>query len=316
MSLPAEAARAQTGTNATSVPPASVTVPFDLLRGHIVMSARANGSRTVALMLDTGYTINMLSAEVVESLQLPRAGKITIVGIAGERDAEVFQGPTFDFTGLSYMPRRVATFDTDSRPRRRREDGILGSGFFRRFVVEIDFKAKNVRLHEPNGYQYTGPGEIIPLNLRRDTPSVDAFIQLPDRPPITGRFEIDLGCDGGLCLGHEFVERHKLIEAASETESSSRRGVGGSARTASGHLPQLKLGGLTINQPPANFFLEGSPVDGDRAGHIGIQVLREFRVVLDYSRRRMILATYATARGVEPATQNPAAPSADNQKQE
>jgi hypothetical protein len=45
-----------------------------------------------------------------------------------------------------------------------------------------------------------------------------------------------------------------------------------------------------VAKPEANFFTEGSPVDDGLAGHIGWNVLRTFDVViLDYSRRRMIL---------------------------
>jgi hypothetical protein len=39
----------------------------------------------------------------------------------------------------------------------------------------------------------------------------------------------------------------------------------------------------------ANFFAEGSPAGEGLAGHIGLGVLREFKVIFDYSRRRMIL---------------------------
>src|SRR5262245_2501544 len=86
--LHAGPARAQTNITSASTL-TNVVVPYQLVRGHIVVLARVNESRQVSLMLDTGYTINMLSAEVIESLQLKRAGKITIVGIAGEREADV-----------------------------------------------------------------------------------------------------------------------------------------------------------------------------------------------------------------------------------
>lgn len=304
MALHANPAPAQTNTTSASAP-TNVVVPYELVRGHIVVPARVNESRQVSLMLDTGYTINMLSAEVIESLQLKRAGKITIVGIAGEREADVYQGPTLDFGGITYTSRRVAALDQEARPRRQREDGILGSSFFRRFVIEIDFRAKTVRLHEPKSFRYTGAGEVIPLKFRKETPIVEAVINIPGRPPVHGRYEIDTGCDGGLCLGHDFVEQNKLIESAAQAEASARRGVGGSARTASGRLPQLQIGALTVNNPVANFFQDGSPVDGDLAGHIGIQVLREFRTIFDYSRQRMILEKYASANTTDLPKGNP-----------
>jgi hypothetical protein len=65
--------------------------------------------------------------------------------------------------------------------------------------------------------------------------------------------------------------------------------VGGSTRTRSGHLPQLRLGKVAIAKPAASFFLEGSPSDPPLAGHIGWELLRDFKVIFDYSRKRMIL---------------------------
>jgi hypothetical protein len=44
-------------------------------------------------------------------------------------------------------------------------DGILGFDFFNRFVVEIDYEAQYLRLYNPEGYEYSGPGESIPISL-------------------------------------------------------------------------------------------------------------------------------------------------------
>jgi hypothetical protein len=85
------------------------------------------------------------------------------------------------------------------------------------------------------------------------------------------------------------VQTHKLDEAVAHRRESSRRGVGGSVETHETRLPLFQLGTHKLDSLEANFFREGSPVDDDLAGHIGMGVLREFKVILDYSRRRMIL---------------------------
>jgi len=86
------------------------------------------------------------------------------------------------------------------------------------------------------------------------------------------------------------VEANHLLDE-SETRGGGKFGVGGGAKTRSGHLPQLRLGSAKIDQPDTDFFLEGSPVDRGLAGHIGIGVLNHFKVIFDYSRRQMILET-------------------------
>jgi predicted aspartyl protease len=242
-------------------------------------------------MLDTGFTMTMIHPSLAEALQLRSNGEITIAGIAGDERAPTYEGAVFEIGDVKYEPRRVATLSSDSN-RRRRRDGIIGSGLFRQFVVEIDFARKELALCSPTNFTYAGHGEIIPLRFRRGgtTPIISATINMTNGTPIRGEFEIDTGCDGALCLGHDFVEANHLLDE-SQTRGGSKFGVGGSARTRSGHLSQLQLGAIKIDKPATDFFLEGSPVDRGLAGHIGIGALRNFVVIFDYSRRQMILET-------------------------
>ena len=267
----------------------AVTIPFQSSHGRVLVSGRLNDSGPLRFLLDTGYSMTMLNGELAHSLNLRRAGQVTIAGIAGDEQADVFEGARFDFSGVAFTPRRIAAFPPRNSRRPRGRDGILGSGFFKTFVVEIDPQAKTLRLHEPKSYTYAGKGEIIPLQFKTTTPFIEARINVPGRQPAVGRFEIDTGCDGGLCLGSDFVAAHQLEKSAGETEGSVRSGVGGGTRTRIGRVPQLQLGRLTIDQPLANFFQDGSPVSESFAGHIGMDVLRHFKVVFDYSRQRMML---------------------------
>lgn len=267
----------------------SVTLPFEFVRGRVMVASRVNGSDPIWVMLDTGYSISMLSGQAAEKLGLKRNGQITIRGIAGEEKADLFEGALFDVSGATYSPRRIAALPAGYQRRWRKRDGILGAGFFRRFIVEIDSRAGRISLHEPESFRYPGDGEVIPLKFNDSTPVVEGTILLPDRAPILGRFEIDTGCDGGLCLGSDFVKANHLLEATGETKDAQRTGVGGDTSTRIGRIPKFRLGSLVVEKPQANFFLEGSPSDAGYAGHIGMEVFRRFKVIFDYSGQRVIL---------------------------
>ena len=268
-------------------------IPFEFRRGHLMIAASVGGTNQVWMMLDTGFSITTIDSEVARRLNLRPGGRTTIAGIAGQEEAVIYEGIVFHLGGASYAPRRVAALPSHHKERERKMEGILGAGFFRRFVVEIDPRAQTLRLHRPADYHYAGPGEVLPIRFQDSTPVIDADILLPGHPPIRGRFEIDTGCDGGLCLGHEFVAANQLLQAGGVTEEGGRTGVGGDARTRVGSVPQLRLGRLVVEKPEANFFLQGSPVEPGHAGHIGIEMLRQFRTILDYSRRQLILESYA-----------------------
>jgi hypothetical protein len=259
-------------------------------QGDIMVETRVNGSDTLSFKLDTGFGITTIHPDLVETLKLNRNGQMTIVGIAGEEHADTYGGASFDFGGWTYGPRRVAVLPSEGQRRRRHRDGILGSGFFRRFVVEIDFKSHQLILHEPSAYNYSGSGDVLPIFFKHDTPIIDAAILVDSGgEAVPCRCEIDTGCDDCLCLGQDFVTEHKLIRADKNGGNGSRRGVGGSAEVQSGTLPELRIGKQVVKSPNANFFLEGSPAGDGQAGHIGLGVLQRYKVILDYSRKQMIL---------------------------
>ena len=277
--------RAAESSNAS---PRHVTVPFEVRRGHVMVPTLMNGTNKLSLLLDTGYGMTMLHPDHIASASLTRSGRgITVVGIAGEERTSVFEGPGFDFRGWTWTPRRIAALTSDDRFGSRRRDGILGSGFFRRFVVELHPARKELVLHEPDTFTPSADGEVLALSFKSSTPTVEATVKLSQGREVRAVFEIDTGCDGALCLGNHFVKEHGL--AAAVGNEGGRIGVGGSTRIRESRLGQLRLGRLVVEKPEVNLFLEGSPVDAPIAGHIGWDLLKQFHIVFDYSRRQMIL---------------------------
>jgi hypothetical protein len=277
----------------TNQPGVLAEVPLKTRSGDLLVETRINGSEPLLFKLDTGFGITTINPNRVESLQLERVGHMIIVGIAGEEQADTYANAVFDFGGATYTPRRIASLPSDARRRWRKRDGILGESFFRRFVVEIDVAKQHLRLYEPKTYEYHGSGEIIPISFKKDTPIIDATITPQGRDPITAHFEIDTGCDGDLCIGHEFTAANHLLGDDKASSSDSRRGVGGGAEIRAGTISELRMGNLVVKKSNANFFLEGSPAGEGQAGHIGLGVLERYKMIFDYSRKQLILEPYA-----------------------
>ena len=253
----------QAETNATAD---TVTIPIKIRHGDLLVETRINGSDPMEFKVDTGFGISIINPRRAESLKLERVGHMGIIGIAGEEQAETYKGAVFDFNGKSYEPRSIAALPSEANRRWRTRDGILGAGFFRRFVVEIDVPGKRMTLWEPENFVYEGKGEVIPLSFKRDTPIIDAEIVPEGKRAIKGRFEIDTGCDDYVCLGHEFVVANHLLPETDESGRDARRGIGGSAEIRSGRLAELHMGKTVVMKPSANFFMEGSPAGEGQAG--------------------------------------------------
>jgi hypothetical protein len=263
------------------------TLPAKLQHNRILLSAKINEAGPFTFLIDSAATIPTLNPRLVDELKLEPSGRVRINGIAGIERAPTYRDVKFEFGRAIYKPRRVASIQSE-RDHSRRRDGVIGSGFFETFVVEIRPKEKVVKLHSPSAFTYEGKGEVVPFRLREEIPVVDGGVELPDGSTLKGEFEVDTGCDSGICLGEHFVKEHSLLEKLSG-KASEKFGVGGSVDTTDVKIPLFRMGGKEFKNAQSDLFLDGSPVDKPLAGHIGMGVLGRAVVIFDYSRKRIIL---------------------------
>jgi hypothetical protein len=171
-------------------------------------------------------------------------------------------------------------------------DGVIGGDFIKQFVVEIDYENKTMSLYSPRAYAYSGKGEVIPLLLAaRKTPLVNTKIILEGRAPVDARLELDTGADGTLVINSPLVRRQKLTEAILKTAQSTNNGAGGEQKVLVGRVKAVQVGRLVFANPPIALAqdTEGAAASEANDGVIGGELLRRFKVILDYSRKRMIL---------------------------
>src|SRR5437868_5703381 len=87
---------------------ALVEIHCTIRGGRVLVPLRINASDPLSFLLDTGYSMTMLRADIAAKLELKRVGGVTIAGIAGDERADVFEGVTLELGGAAYSPRRVA----------------------------------------------------------------------------------------------------------------------------------------------------------------------------------------------------------------
>src|SRR5260370_21521219 len=92
----------------TNLPPVAVEIPIRIHQGELLVETRVNGSEPLTFKLDTGFGITTIHPDLVQSLKVTRSGHTTIIGIAGEEEAETYSGAVFDFGGVENLPPRVA----------------------------------------------------------------------------------------------------------------------------------------------------------------------------------------------------------------
>jgi hypothetical protein len=177
-------------------------------------------------------------------------------------------------------------------------DGIIGSDFIGQYVVEVDYQARVIRLHDKDKFSYTGPGESIPIQLdRQGHPSIEAEVTPFGASPIKGRFVLDIGSGAALALYSPFVAEHRLLGSGLKTiRLIGAGGTGGQTTGQIGRVSELKIGKFKIVGPITLFSEDktGAFASSALAGNIGQQIAGKFKVFLDYNRQRLILEPTAS----------------------
>jgi predicted aspartyl protease len=293
----------------------ALAIPFELIDDHIYLRVPVNGSPPLSFILDTGASRTILSLRNAKSfgMELQPVGKVE-GGIGAEPpDAYLItDAVSFSLPGVVLSDESVVALSLDNTqecldptadagrgqkvpPAQRGKedtgrvvDGILGKTFFSSFVVEIDYAGRLINLYAPLSYKYTGRGKSLPLEM--DPRYIFARVQVkaPKRSRVTARLVVDTGA-GTLSLTKQFAEAHKLLPPAEKLTASTECGINGSAKEVAlvGTLEALQLGGFKLSNPLTVFYQKTTARDYD--GLLGGSALRNFKVIFDYSRGRMIL---------------------------
>jgi PDZ domain-containing protein/aspartyl protease len=260
------------------------SVPFDAYGGAIYVPAVVN-TDSALLMFDTGLSRTGLDRDWAHAIGadsgVSDSASTTVLHRLQLGDLELpdFRAALYPLQGLS---------EASGRPQR----GLVGHDVLQRFVVEIDYRARRVRLYDPARYRYVGHGTVVPFTPDADRPLLRARIKVRGRHPIPARLLLDTGASG-LCLilTEPFVAQHGLTEISPAIEAPIGTGLVGELHGSIVRLQELRLGGLSIRSPTTGLGSESKGFLGrtDIDGVIGNAVFENTRLIVDYARRRVIL---------------------------
>jgi hypothetical protein len=291
---------AQTSTKATAKAP--VIIPFELNGRHIYLKGKVN-SQPLTFVLDTGDQVAILDLDVAKRMNLDLSGGEVRAGGAG---AAVLYGArvkdasfTLDgLEGFSQTVKMALPLGPVLSPRSGRPfEGIIGQEFIQEFVVEIDYQARVLKLHDKEKFVYTGPGESVPIDLVHGHPILEAEVTPVGSAPLKGKFVFDIGAGLALALYSPFVAENRLLGPEVKTiRSLGGAGAGGDTTGRIGRVSDLKIGNYRIKGPTTLFSEDkaGAFASKSLAGNIGARVANKFRVFLDYDRKRIIFEPNST----------------------
>jgi PDZ domain/Aspartyl protease len=263
----------------------TLELPFEDYGGHLYVQGKINGTPTKDLVIDSGAADLFVSASKAKALGLQPQGNSTSkismqlgsrMGALTLQDHAIAILPQAEVEGLEqYFGRPVS--------------GILGYELFEQLVVEVDYQHQALRLHRPQAYRYQGKGQRIPLEIEGDRPYINATVTPYGYPTFSGKLMVDLGSNAALSLTAGCGLDQRLITAAPRTLRRNLATIKGANQIVLGRVQRVQIGSIQIQQP-ITIFGKATGEDCDRiSGKVGYQILRQFKVILDYPHRQLIL---------------------------
>jgi hypothetical protein len=280
-------------------------IVFEPYKHVIWIPVRVNGGPELRFAFDSAAAKSAIDWDRAEQLKIPftslgeqlNAGSgdgATRVGRTGAVRVSL-PGATLDLPTMGVVPLRGV-----SESYGRAREGVVGAELLARYVVEMDWEAGRMALHEPAAYRYAGDGASVPLVIAGGMPFVRMKVSVPGAPAVEGLFLVDCPHPGTIIMNRPFVEQNGLLEAARRSlprmVAQYAEGVGGKSEILHGRIAELKLGPYSLREPVVGFSQAraGALARSEFAGILGAEILRRFRVIVDYSRERMILEPKAS----------------------
>lgn len=284
---------AQTPAKAPATATAPVAeLPLKLLVGRVtVADVTIGGSWPLAFMLDTGADDDIVNARIARELKLHVLNPEVIDQPGGA--IEMGQVENVQLKLGSVPVQNLAMVSAPLDPLQpyigQPLDGILGFGFFSQFVVEFDYAAQRVRLFAPDTYVTPPKAVTIPITFRGKSPLVEITLEGATGEPVRTFVEIDTGSFESLGLKGAFLDGHRLVPADAPKRPLFGLAIGGETKGYRTRLAAATLGPFKLSRPVTSATTSGDGRSADVAGVLGGEALNRFKIIVDYSRKQLLL---------------------------
>ncbi len=270
------------------------SIRFRVLIGGIILGKIRLGDFPDSLnfIFDTGCGGISLDSTTAQRLKLiPHPSSLTVRGIAGKRPEQLLNGMQLYFgtVMLDSVTMQVSNYDILTSAYGEQIDGILGYGFFSRYLVRVDYDSCRLDIYSIGPVTYPKGGYLLRPRLV-GLPMLEG--RLNDSRNINSMFYFDTGA--GLCLlfSSEFTADSAVFGPKKKRPVRAEgAGLGGKKEMQLTTLKNFSIGPFRFRQIPTYVFDDSYGVTNypQLGGLIGNDLLRRFNLILNYAKSEIYL---------------------------
>ncbi len=260
--------------------------------GHVYLQASLDGKGPLWFTLDSGWEGNALSSEAASRLGLDAKGAVALSGAGGTIERAGFakvsrvqvQGAWMRGVPFAVSQAVSSIGSVQGQPC----VGVLGSDFFQRFTVRIEYAAHRLSLLPEGAPPDRHWGRAVPFSFAGQIPVAAGALD-----GMRGLFRIDSGSGSTLDVFAPFVKVHDLVARAGRTYPSpgEDHGIGGGIFGRVARFGSLSLGPVSMTHPLVGLsqMAQGAFATMDGLGNLGAGFLKRFDVTFDNRHQRLYL---------------------------
>ncbi|MDZ7805728.1 MAG: aspartyl protease family protein [Gracilimonas sp.] len=275
-----------------------LVLPFELINNLVVIEAKINGSEPMKFIVDSGAGRNIITSLYNKEIFLNNTETVLLAGLGeGERleafrstgnmvQIERISGENVEVLILKNDVFKLASFmGTEVH-------GILGFDLFDSFAVEIDYRAKLLKIYDPikakekfERLPRHRKWFTIPISVENEKPYTNVSFKNTKSDEYS---DLKLLLDTGASNSLSFYDPTSDEIVLPENTIGTLLGIGLSGNVSGelGRIQKLKFGPFEFEEPvvayPDSLSVRRAFGFDDRNGSIGGDLLRRFKVIFNY----------------------------------
>ena len=274
-------------------------IPFYSSNSLIIVPVSINGNTKINFLVDTGVRSNILfSKKLGDALGLEYSRRLNIVGADGTTGIWALVSPvnSLDLGPVEGKLQSLLVLEEDFFELESVIGvpvyGIIGHDFFKYNPIKINYDDGFIDFYEEKAFKWRPPFyRKMDLTVEENKAYIQAKVKQRNGPVIDAKLLIDTGANHGLLLNRETSDQITMPPLFIESELG--QSLGGVLYGFVGRVDAIKLKNLTMREVLTSYPEETSFSDvikaTGRRGSLGSEVLGRMRIILDYTRGRVLL---------------------------